>query len=1310
VMSARRLVLGVLVSVCAVVWVLGAGVGLAAAEGSFQFGSFGQEGGQLGRPLGMAIDRQHDEIYVGDFGEERVSKFDGSGAFLFAWGWGVADDSDELQTCTATSCRQGLAGTGAGEFASSCGAQGVAVDNDPLSASYKDVYVTDYCNYRVQKFDPSGKFLLMFGGHVNVTTGGNVCVAGEACQAGTPGTADGELEWTYEGSSVAVGPGGAVYVGDRARVQVFEQSGAWRENLSLAALSPTGKVTALAVNTAGDVYVKDEGVSGVREFEPGGIEMPVRLDEAGGEAVEAITLDETGNLFVSENGQKSLGECKCRFLEYGPTGQQLESFGSKTLVSLTSAMAFDDAKGELYVYGDDRTDAEEYGSAGVWAFTLPPPGPLTEPGSEVVVPEPRGAVKFEATVNPEGNETTVHVEYVDEAHFRESGYANAASTTPVSIGAEFEDQHVEALLPQKTLVPGVTYHWRLSAHNSQGTNLAPDHSFQEIPPAQIEGPWTANVAGTSATLAARIDPLGASTEYRFEYGTSTSYGHTSSGNVGEGSSYVPVSYHEQELQPSTVYHYRIVTVNEVGTVEGPDNTFTTQAANGDELTLPDGRAWELVSPANKQGSLIEPFSEADIQAATDGHAIAYGAARPMGEKPAGLSAFISPILSVRAPGGWRSEDISIPYSLPHNSTGPTELVDFTEELKLFSPDLSLAVIEPHYIEEYSLSPEAPERTIYLRDNTDGAYVPVVNDNNVPAGTKYGGKVISDGAVTFMRLEGASRDLSHVVLGSPQALTPEAKPPECETAVDCAPSPYRLFEWSGGHLQLVSVLPDGEPSEGRLAPEQEEAPHAVSADGSRIVWEGPSESSVASAGSLYVRDVVAKETMRIGPSGKALFETMSSDGSRIFFLENGDLYEFDVSTGTRTDLTASHGAGEPSARVENAVLGTSEDGSHVYFVAKGVLAGGAIAGEDNLYLLHDSVDGGWAITYVTTLSSEDKPDWFVGGRDGAVGLSLVTSKVSSDGRYLAFMSKRSLTGYDNVDALSGQPDEEVYLYDAVAGRLACASCNPTGARPVGVYDSISGASRGLMVDRRYIWTTAGAGRDYWLAGSIPGWREAGNMTMYQPRYLSDSGRLFFNSPDALVPQDTNGLEDVYEYEPVGVGDCTGTGISFTASSDGCVGLMSSGTSSGESAFMDASEDGNDLFFATASKLTAEDYDASYDLYDAHVCSEAVPCVSSPVSSPPCTSGDSCKAAPSPQPEIFGPAPSATFSGEGNVVPSPSNAVVKPKSLTRSQKLARALAACHKKGGKRKRATCERQARKRYGAKQARNAKATKRGNR
>ncbi len=332
VMGTRGLVSGVLVSVCALVCVLVASTGPAwAAGGTFQFGPVGSEAGGLKAPAGMAVDARG-ETYVGESEDQRVSKFDASGNFLFAWGWGVANGVEELQTCT-TSCQAGKGGQGAGEFRESCGPQGVAVDSDPLSASYNDVYVVDFCNRRVQKFGPSGEFLSMFGGHVN-KNGTDVCVAGEEkeCEAGTEGTGDGEFSWAYEKAYIAVGEDGDVYVGDKARVQVFEPSGAWKENISLSALSSEGKVTALAASSAGDVYVKDEGVPGVREFEQGGMEMPIRLDEAGGEAVESIALDGSGDVFISENRANGSEPCKCDFLEYGPSGEELERFGGNTLV------------------------------------------------------------------------------------------------------------------------------------------------------------------------------------------------------------------------------------------------------------------------------------------------------------------------------------------------------------------------------------------------------------------------------------------------------------------------------------------------------------------------------------------------------------------------------------------------------------------------------------------------------------------------------------------------------------------------------------------------------------------------------------------------------------------------------------------------------------------------------------------------------------------------------------------------------------------------------------------------------------------
>jgi hypothetical protein len=289
----------------------------------------------------------------------------------------------------------------------------------------------------------------------------------------------------------------------------------------------------------------------------------------------------------------------------------------------------------------------------------------------------------------------------------------------------------------------------------------------------------------------------------------------------------------------------------------------------------------------------------------------------------------------------------------------------------------------------------------------------------------------------------------------------------------------------------------------------------------------------------------------------------------------------------------------------------------------------------------------------------------------------------------------LTGYDNVDAVSGKPDAEVYLYDAVAGRLVCASCDPTGARPVGIFDSPSPPP---LVDK------FGAWKNHWIAGSLPAWYGNEERPSHQPRYLSDGGRLFFDSADALAPQDTNGIEDVYQYEPEGVGGCTSASVTLSQRSQGCVDLISSGNSAAESAFLDASESGDDVFFVTASRLVPRDYDTSYDVYDAHVCSQAAPCASSPVSPPECSSGDSCKPAPSPQPEIFGAPASATFSGAGNVAASSPGVVRRP--LTAAQKLRRCLASMPRaKKNRHSWLACERRAKRRYPAKKAGKGRAT-----
>jgi hypothetical protein len=247
----------------------------------------------------------------------------------------------------------------------------------------------------------------------------------------------------------------------------------------------------------------------------------------------------------------------------------------------------------------------------------------------------------------------------------------------------------------------------------------------------------------------------------------------------------------------------------------------------------------------------------------------------------------------------------------------------------------------------------------------------------------------------------------------------------------------------------------------------------------------------------------------------------------------------------------------------------------------------------------------------------------------------------------------------------------------------------------VFDTVeSGEGLGLLVDRREVWGQAE--HEHWLAGSIPGWT-ALSLTgaLSQSRYLSDSGRLFFDSPDHLVPAATSGKESVYEYEPSTVGSCE-------SATGGCVSLISSGTSSREAAFVEATPSGDDVFFITAAQLSSQDTDTALDIYDARVCTPQSPCLTPPPPAPAgCNETDACRPAAPAQPLAI--AAPAQRGGSGNLTPSAARPAqgdladktnAAPKHLTRSQLLARALKSCKKRKRHKQRQRCEASARRRY----------------
>jgi hypothetical protein len=1101
-----------------------------------------------------------------------------------------------------------------------------------------------------------------------------------------------------------------------------------------------GRSSSLAFDSAGDFYLSDGD-----EFSPSGeLEGRTRGDIAAVDSSNDLVVVEAGSPSVVDiygpgvvvpgttvQAPSSSGETTAVASgSVNPSGAQVTScefeYGTSTSYGQTAEceQGLGEGPGEIgrgtspvpvtatlkglqpntvYYYrlnaANANGNANEAGGSGTETFTTPGIPQVVSESVEVKLTEKAGQTHatLKATINPDGRETTYHFEYGETESY-------GASTAPGVLGSG------EAPVPATSELSGLkidrTYHYRVIVSNECEVGktckaYGPDQTFTTVAAVLVEGTSVSKVAGTSVTFDAQIDPLGTDTHVYLQYGTVScatspaSCTDTPEVDVGSAEGYRALSVHLQGLTPSTVYYYRVIATNALGTIEGEHNetgeevvhTFATQAP-GSSLVLPDGRAWELVSPPDKHGAYLWPINEFNglIEAAANGDAMTYEANTSTELQPRGSGYRVAQIFATRGVGsGWSSQDIDTP-----NDYESGVRLNIGYEYRFFSPDLSLALVEPGGAftpqENGGVSEEVPprasERTEYLRsDFTCQAapatcYTPLVTPANTPPETKIGG----DEEVSFRHGEvqfvSATPDLSHVVLKSEVPLV-EGVPAGGET----------LYEWAEGRLQLVSVLPAGEG--GAAAPAAKlggltdsgdlEARNAISTDGSRVVW-----TDLADNG-LYMSDTASgrTESVRIGEVG-AIFTGASSDDSKVFFEQGqggklldysepteGDLYVFEVTSGASEPLAGKVTRLSEGAEVQGAVLGYSEDGSYVYFVADGVLgdgsAHGAVPGDCNfghpattcnLYVEHyNSEAKQWeAPELIATLSGADAYDWYYGK------LRAHTSRVSPNGRYLAFMSQRSLTGYDNIDvneSTGRHADEEVYLYNAVENKLVCASCNPSGARPVGITEA-KGEPFAPLVDDNFWGET-------WFAANVPGWTPYDNFgALYQSRYLSDSGRLFFNSHDGLVPQDVDGTWDVYEYEPPGIGSCTTGSATFSPRSGGCVGLISSGESIEESAFLDASENGDDVFFLTASQLTSANPGGGANIYDAHVCgAEGVVCTTSVVQSPPCTTEASCKPAPTPQPTLYAPPPSATFNGPGDLAPPPGGRASNPPKVTKKR---------------------------------------------
>jgi hypothetical protein len=989
--------------------------------------------------------------------------------------------------------------------------------------------------------------------------------------------------------------------------------------------------------TTGNVYVlRDRGSAGTNQMEvynadgselitsfgPQGAfnetvaEGPEKIHSV---SASSIAVDSSGVVYVADF-PAGIGTSRVMvfkpqspgdYSHYAYAGQEHDIAVGKGVENLAI-----DSAGNLYANAEGEVSIEKYS-----------PSQPNTPTCRYETPS-RGGGILGMTVNPTNGE----VFYYSAKNKKIHQLAPCNGEGKILQSAEFtatpKPSQIEALAFNPALSwdagrpPGVLYGAAVAGGLNPGDLRGQGYIFA-APVARapkVEEESVSSVGSSTAVLNAQINPNGSTTRYAFQYISQAAYEENEPSDRFAGASEAPLggtalsaagteALHGGAalvgLQPDTTYHYRAIATShcepddeaKICEDTGKDQSFHTFALEASGL--PDRRAYELVSPTQKFGG--EPFparpglgsceneeckpgylisERFPLQSSPNGEALAYqGFPFSAAEGNPNLDEYISR----RSASGWQTTNLT--PSLYQANVGAG--------FKAFDPSLSTGLIQQ--VTGPPLTPEAPSgyANLYSQptaDRTSLSPLMLAAPPNRPEGPSFN--------ITYA---GASEDLSQAFFAANDALTEASEfAPE---ALDGGKSKDNLYESAGGELRLVNVLPGNaatvpgavfgsgfQLAEGKGGAAADYS-HAISNDGSRVFWSDQS-------GQVYLRE--NGETTREIPDHTGKFLTAAADGSKLL-LNNGHLFDI-ADEEPMVDLTEGKGG-------FLGIAGQSEDLTRIYFVDTAVLSEApnengntAQAGANNVY----SWQGG-SSAFIATLGENN-----VNENSAANWLASPvrrSAEASPDGHWLALASRTPLTpGLDNRGPCGAKraPDKcnEAYLYDSASGRLICASCNPSGARPLGntPLPGLEGSP-----------------------GSLP-----------QMRYLTDQGRLFFDSADSLTPQDANGrVEDVYQYEPQGIGSCKHQG--------GCINLISAGHEPVDSNFAASDETGKNVFFTSRDQLVLRDRDDLLDVYDAREGGGIA--AESEVARTECQ-GEACQAAISPPND---PTPgSSTFEGAGNVV--------------------------------------------------------------
>ena len=802
---------------------------------------------------------------------------------------------------------EGLANIGAGN---------VAVSGTPCDFYLIEFKGARFADTNVELHQGGGGGLSDIAVIQNGDSAAEICAEGmaESCAGGVEGTGDGQFAKSRESVHLAVGPGGTVYVADcvaagseehgslscENRLQEFEPSGAFIKALALpqSELKPSG----LAVDSSGDFYVSTQD-GALRKYDPSGNLLP----EVFAGKNFALALDPTDDLFVSE-GQT--------IAEYDAAGDTLRRFGYGAIeFGATGLAPHHSTAGDVYV--------GENSASRVLHLDFPPPGPLVLP--EPCQPSSLGNTKatLRAEVNPEGKATTFHFQYVNDADFIADGnsFGLGTQTTPESesIGSDFFPHKASG---EASVAPETKYHCRIIATNADepGGVSGKEGTFTSLPPLQIGATWSSGVQAEAATLNAEVNPLGISTTGYFEYVDEATYEAdvkkaeeeakspkeveeagfehaTEAPDVKEGEE--PIEFGAGEsfkaavapingLEPGTAYRYRIVATDSKifpKEVPGPTEAFRTYRPGVG--ALPDNRAWELVSPAQKNSA------EVAVRAAGRGPRLLLQLSPDPGRSELRRRDHLHLLDLLRRPRR-RSRHEPVPLQahrrrladrehLPRSASGPLFL---TPAYRGFSADLGFGAVVTRQAGAGRRSAKQP--------------LPAKRPDGRPAGLTTEAPKIPVGTEDSASTTPAQAPTAATPSSPPTPLTPalpsesrhqdstsmNGRPPKaCVPSASCPAKPK---------LPPPLPTPTSANPDCTVRSAKTIVRHVISDDGTTVFW-----TYVPTSGTpkLLVR-IDGNETIQLepkpppnnglGPAGEGIFLAASADGSVVYFTAPGRL--------------------------------------------------------------------------------------------------------------------------------------------------------------------------------------------------------------------------------------------------------------------------------------------------------------------------------------------------------------------------------------------------------------------------------------